>query len=81
MGDTLSEVIYYPHQFSPANLIAETTPTEQNYKAVDYVIENGVTIPYYVMYFRMDYHFSADGYVPYTKLSTTCFGYFEKDKK
>lgn len=57
-GATLEEVIYSPQQFAPANLIYRTTPTETNYEAVDYVLENGVIIPEYVMYFRLDYHFS-----------------------
>ena len=80
-GDTLEDVIYYPNQFSPASLIPKTTPTEKNYEAVDYVLQYGVTVPYYVMYFRAGYHFKADGYVPYTTMDRTYFGYFTKDKK
>ena len=80
-GDTLEEVIYSPQQFSPASLIYCTTPTEINYEAVDYVLENGVTIPEYVMYFRLDYHFSWHGYHAYKKIDHTCFGYMEKDMK
>lgn len=80
-GDTLDDVIYYPHQFSPAYLIPKTTPTEKNYEAVDHVLQHGITVPYYVMYFRADYHFKADGYVPYTSIDRTYFGYFTKDKK
>ena len=80
-GDTLEEVIYSPQQFSPASLIYCTTPTEINYEAVDYVLENGVTIPEYVMYFRLDYHFSWRGYHAYQKIDKTCFGYMEKDMK
>lgn len=80
-GDTLEEVIYSPQQFAPANLIYCTTPTEMNYEAVDYVLENGVTIPEYVMYFRLDYHFSWRGYCGYKKIDNTCFGYMKKDMK
>lgn len=80
-GDTLEDVVYYPYQFSPAYLIPNTTPTAKNYEAVDYVLQHGITLPYYVMYFRADYHFKADGYVPYTNIDRTYFGYFTKDKK
>ena len=79
-GDTLEEVVYAQNQFTPANMIYRTTPTETNYEVVDYVIKNGVTIPEYVMYFRADYHFSWNGYVPYQKMDHTCFGYMERDK-
>ena len=80
-GDTLEEVVYAPNQFSPANLLYCTTPTETNYEAVDYVIENGVTIHEYVMYFRSKYHFNWNGYEAYGKIDQTCFGYMKKDKK
>lgn len=79
-GDTLEEVIYSPYQFTPANLLYKTTPTELNYTAVDLVLQNGCTLPPYVMFFRADYHFNWDGYKPYTKIDTTYFGYFEVDK-
>lgn len=79
-GDTLEDVVYYPHQFTPANLINKTTPTELNYTAVDLVLQNGCTMPPYVMYFRADHHFKWDGYKPYTQIDTTCFGYFVADK-
>ncbi len=79
-GNTLEDVIYSPHQFTPANLLYQTTPTEVNYQAVDLVLQNGCTLPQYVMYFRADYHFDWKGYKPYTKIYTTCFGYFEVDK-
>ena len=80
-GKTLEEVVYAENQYSPASLLYKTTPTETNYKAVDEVLRYGCTIPSYVMYFRMNYHFDWQGYVPYIKISTTCFGYFEKDKQ
>lgn len=79
-GDTLEDVVYYPHQFTPANLINKTTPTELNYTAVDLVLQNGCTMPPYVMYFRADYHFKWDGYKPYTQIDRVCFGYFESDR-
>ena len=81
-GDTLKDVIYYPYQFTPANLIYKTTPTEANYTAVDLVLQNGCTIPSYVLYFRANYGFSGiwDGYVEYRQIDNTCFGYFVADK-
>lgn len=80
-GNTLEDVVYAPYQFSPSNLLYCTTPTETNYEAVDYVLENGVTIPEYVMYFRLDFHFNWKGYKAYQKIDNTCFGYMEKDMK
>ena len=76
---TLEEIIYQKGQFQPAHLISSTTPTELNYQAVDEVVMNGVTIPYYVKYFRADYHFNWDGYIGYTNLDGTYFGYMSKD--
>lgn len=78
-GNTLEEVIYSPTQFSPANLLYKTTPTELNYTAVDLVLKNGCTLPPYCMYFRSKYHFDWNGYKPYTEIDNTYFGYFEKD--
>ena len=79
-GATLGEVVYSPHQFTPANLIYKTTPTELNYIAVDSVLQNGCTLPPYVLYFRADYDFSWQGYKPYTRIDSVCFGYFVSDK-
>jgi short subunit fatty acids transporter len=79
-GNTLEDVVYYPHQFTPANLLYTTTPTELNYTAVDLVLQNGCTLPPYCMYFRTDHHFDWDGYKPYTQIDYTCFGYFVADK-
>ena len=84
-GDTLEDVIYYPYQFTPASMIASTTPTQTNYDAVDYVLENGSILPKYCMYFRASYGFSNTdwvnyGYNEYLQVDNTFFGYFEKDK-
>ena len=79
-GGTLEEVIYSPYQFTPANLLYQTTPTELNYTAVDLVLQNGCTLPPHCMYFRADYHFDWKEYKPYTQIDTTCFGYFVADK-
>ena len=80
-GDTLEKVIYSPNQFSPANLLYKTTPTELNYTAVDLVLQNGCTLPPYVLYFRTNYHHKWSGYKPYTQIDYTCFGYFIADKE
>lgn len=80
-GDTIEEVIYAPHQFSPANWLYCTTPIEQNYEAVDYVIQNGVTVPSGVLYFRSEHHFSWQGYTPYIVIDNMYFGYMNKDWK
>lgn len=79
-GNTLRDVIYYQNQFTPSELIYKTTPTEINYQAVDFILQNGCTLPPYCMYFRTDHHFNWEGYKPYTKVDKTCFGYFEGDK-
>ena len=80
-GHTLGEVVYSPYQFTPANLLYKTTPTELNYKAVDTVLINGCTLPSYCMYFRADYHFGWDGYESYAQIDSTYFGYMAKDRK
>ena len=79
-GQTLLKVVYAPYQFTPSNLIYQTTPTEINYEAVDYVLKNGSTLPEYCLYFRTDHHFDWEGYKPYTQIDFTCFGYFVADK-
>lgn len=82
-GDTLGEVVYAKNQYSPADLLYKTTPTETNYKAVDEVLRYGCTIPKYVMFFRMNYGFSKvwNEYEEYIEIDNTFFGYFKKDKQ
>ena len=84
-GDTIKNVIYAKGQFSTASLLDKTTPTEKNYQAVDEVLQHGVTIPEYIMYFRASYGFSkiwSDyGYEEYKQIDNTFFGYFTKDIK
>lgn len=82
-GETLYDVVYAPYQFSPAEYISNTTPTEMNYKAVDYILKNGSTLPSEVQYFRTDYGFSKiwKGYSEYKQIDRTFFGFFEKDKR
>ena len=79
-GDSIYDVLYAKNQFSPINRINYVTPNATNYAAVDYVIKNGCTLPYYVMYFRAGYHFQWSGYVPYTVIDDTYFGYMTSDK-
>ena len=80
-GNQLEDVVYSPYQFTPASLIYKTTPTEMNYEAVDYIIKHGSILPKYCMYFRSDYHFNWDGYLPYKQIGQVCFGYLEEDKQ
>lgn len=77
-GDTIEEVIYYKNAFTPATagLLEGVTPTKTNYEAVDFVLENGSTLPTYVRYFRAGYHHSWEGYEGYTVIDHTYFGYF-----
>lgn len=79
-GNSLYDVLYAENQFSTIYNIDHVTPNEINYEAVDYVIQNGCTLPYYVMYFRAEYHFQWNGYVPYTVIDYTYFGYMANDK-
>jgi hypothetical protein len=79
-GDNIEKVIYSPAQFTPASKIKNTTPNNKNYEAVDYVLKNGCTLPEYIFYFRASYHFDWDGYMPYTSIDDTYFGYMIKDK-
>lgn len=80
-GDTVKEVIYAKNQFEPANKIPNTTPNKMQYDAVDYVLDNGTTIPSWVLYFRASYHFDWQGYTKYAQMSNTFFGGHENDKR
>lgn len=77
-GKTIKDVIYAKNQFEPVSrgLVERTKPLENQYKAIDYVLENGVTVPAWVQYFRADYHFNWMGYSQYCQLSHTYFGGF-----
>lgn len=79
-GNSLYDVLYAKNQFSTIYSVEYVTPNATNYAAVDYVLENGCTLPYYVMYFRAGYHFQWNGYAPYTVINNTYFGYMTKDK-
>lgn len=74
---TLYDIVYYPNAFSPAYLIEDSKDktTQECYDAVDYVIQNGPTVPTYVRYFRTKYHFKWDGYMGYCDMDNVYFGY------
>jgi spore germination cell wall hydrolase CwlJ-like protein len=77
---TVYDIIYYPNAFTPVqdgSLDRCTAPSESAYKAVDYVIKNGPTVPEYVRYFRDYKHFTWQGYKGYTIIDDMYFGYFE----
>lgn len=80
-GNTLHSVVYAKNQFTPAKRIPYVTPTSTNYEAVDHVIQYGVTLPEYVLYFRANYHHRWWGYCGYVQIDRTYFGYMAKDKK
>lgn len=79
-GKTIRDVIYADGQFEPVGkgLLANTKPLNTQYQAIDYVCENGITLPSWVLYFRASYHFNWKGYTQYCKLSNTFFGGYEK---
>lgn len=72
-GDNIYDVIYAKGQFSTAYMLDETVPNDINYEAVDYVIQNGPSIPYYVCFFRANYYFKE--YTPYCNIDHTYFSY------
>lgn len=63
--------------FSVAKYLNSVTPTEDDYAAVDYVLENGCTIPSWVQYFRAGQHHNwSTKYTPYCIIGNTYFGGF-----
>lgn len=74
-GDTLSEVIYAKNQFEPVarGLLPNTKPLQKQYEAIDYVLENGATIPEDVLYFRADHYFEWG--TAYMNLDNTYFSF------
>ena len=79
-GNTYSNVVYAKGQFSPVSsgAINNVKPSQTQYEVVDYVLENGITIPSWVMYFRASYHFNWKGYTPYCNIDNTYFGGYNK---
>lgn len=74
-NSALHNVIYAPNQYSVTNQLSYTTPTQEAINAVNDVIENGVTIPRYVTYFRARYYHTWGDQVPYTNIGNTYFSY------
>ncbi|MCM1226411.1 MAG: cell wall hydrolase [Clostridium sp.] len=72
---SLSEVIYEDGQFSPANMIPYTEPTDEQLEAVRYIVENGCTLPVYVTYFRSGWYHEWGGLVGYKQYENTYFSY------
>ena len=79
-GNTFRSVIYAKGQFSPVSegSLEKAKPSQTQYDVVDYVLENGSTLPSWVMYFRASYHFSWKGYTPYCNIDNTYFGGYKK---
>lgn len=79
-GNTYSSVVYAKGQFSPVSsgAINNAKPSQTQYEVVDYVLENGITIPSWVMYFRASYHFNWKGYTQYCNIDNTYFGGYNK---
>lgn len=75
---TIYDVVYYPNAFTPATngAIDNYEPTAKDYASVDYVVNNGPTVPTEVRYFRTDYDFNWEGYENYKVIDNVYFGYF-----
>ena len=76
-GKSLLEVVYEPGQFTPANLIDSSSPSDSCLDAVNDVLTNGTTLPMYVTFFRGDHYHKWDRsrYIPYCKIDNTYFTY------
>ena len=74
-GDTLKKVIYAKNQFEPVakGLLPNTKPLQKQYEAIDYVLENGSTIPEDVLYFRADHYFEWG--TAYMNIDNTYFSF------
>ena len=87
---TLREVIFQKYrgvwQFSPAPLLERKDengnfvwePYEEQWQVVEQLCTDGPTLPYYVLFFRADYHF--DWAIPYCEIGDTYFSYMEMHK-
>ena len=77
---SLHDVIYAPNQFSPADYVAYTDPTEDEIRIVNDVLQTGPTIPEYVCYFRAGYYHSWSGMNDYGFFGgNTYFSYSDED--
>ena len=77
-GDSIADVLFARGQFVDEAELNRTKPTQTQIQVVEDLLENGTTIPYYVMYFRIWYYF--DWATDYTIMDHTYFSYLEKDK-
>lgn len=68
---TLQGIIYAKGQFSPAYRIKRTTPSPLQLEVVEYVCQNGVTLPEDVLYFHYR-HYGKWG-KPYCNIGTEYF--------
>lgn len=74
-GSSVEKVIYKENQFDLASTLYRITPTEKEYEAVDYVLQNGKTVPNWVQYFRSSRHHDwSNNYVGYCVIGNTYFG-------
>ena len=83
-GSDVETIIFAKRQFSPASKINTTTIGTDNVwlecvNAVEDVLQNGSTLPPYVLYFRADYYFK--GKEQYTNIGNHYFSYTSKDKE
>lgn len=80
-GDSLTSVIYATGQFQPisSGAILTAKPSQTQYDVIDYVNENGCTIPSWVMFFRASYHFNWKNYTPYCQIDNTFFGGYNNE--
>ena len=70
--NTCRGVIYQKSQFTGG----KSKMSDDSYRNTLYVLRNGSTLPSWVMYFRMSYHFDWSGYTQYKKIGSECFGGF-----
>lgn len=77
-GDDIMGICINPAMYATANQNIHDTreATEREVKNVRYVVENGVTIPSDVYYFRNNHHFGWDGYEGLFEIDNVYFGHF-----
>lgn len=74
---SLEEIIYEDGQFTPADNIQYSNPSNSTLKAVETVLSCGTTLPMYVTFFRSGHYHNWDSsrYVPYCNIDNTYFTY------
>lgn len=80
---SLEEIIYEKGQFTPADKIQYSTPSESSLSAVKNVLSGGTTLPTYVTFFRGNHYHNWDAsrYVPYCNIDNTYFTYDKQLKE